>query len=257
LRIIDFPFRCALFKVDDKTTKHLFEVNIHAPAIINSNVAAGCSQGEVLQVTRIPHKTFDPPLIEASTDLEHRELDSETDVVLDKDGSTGCGYSYAKCTNVRVHFDEYDTASRSLGVRDDAVAADFSQGMEEESSVPNSSIVGDNEGHRGGELICEYDSKNAGIIAHAKPKTTVNCFRTTTGNTFHTVSTKIEAPDDRVITPDNLRAKISEYDYLNEIQRDQILAVLTKYQPSSKGASIPPNNAARCITEIPHPLINL
>jgi len=226
--IIDFPERCALFKVDDKTTKQLFEVTIDAPATINGNVAAGC---KVLQVTSIPHKTFDPPLIEAATDLEHREFDSETDVVPDKDGSTGCCYSYAKCTDVRVHFDEFDTTSRSLRVLNDAVAADFSQGMEKESSVPISSIVGDNEGHRDGELICEYDSENGGIIAHATPKTAVNCFRTTTGNTFLTVSTKIEAPADRVITSDKLRAKISEYDDLNEIQRDRLIAVLTKYQP--------------------------
>ena len=66
---------------------------------------------------------------------------------------------------------------------------------------------------------------------HATPNTAVKCFRTTTGNTFHTVSPKNEAPDDRVITPDKLKAKISEYDDLNEIQRDQLLAVLMKYQP--------------------------
>jgi len=42
---------------------------------------------------------------------------------------------------------------------------------------------------------------------------------------------KNEAPHDRVITPDNLKAKISEYDDLNEIQRDQLLTILMKYQP--------------------------
>jgi len=106
-----------------------------------------------------------------------------------------CCDSRAKCTDVSVHFNEYDTASRSLGVCDGVVGADFSQGMEEESSVPNSSIAEDNEGHRVGELICEYDSENTGIIARATPNTAVNCFRTTTGNTFHTVSTKHEAQD--------------------------------------------------------------
>ena len=35
---------------------------------------------------------------------------------------------------------------------------------------------------------------------------------------------------DRVITPCKLKAKISEYDDLNESQRDQLLAVLIKYQ---------------------------
>jgi hypothetical protein len=103
--------------------------------------------------------------------------------------------------------------------------------METESSVPVSSIVEDNEGHRDGELICEYYSENTGISAHATPDTAVNCFRTTSGNTFHTVSIKNEAPDNRVITPDKLKAKISEYDDLNEIQRDQLLTILMKYQP--------------------------
>jgi len=180
-------------------------------------------------VTTLPHKTLYLPLVEAATVLEHREFDGETDVVLDKDGSTGCCYSYAKCTNVSVHFDEFDTASRSLGVRDDIVDADFSQGVEKELSVPNSSIAEDNEGHRYGELICEYDSENSGIIAHATANTAVTCFRTTTGKTFHTVSTKNEAPGDRVSTPDKLKAKISEYDDLNEIER--LLAVSMKYQP--------------------------
>jgi len=181
-------------------------------------------------VTTLPRKTLDSPFIEAATDLEHREFDGETDVVLDKDGSTGFCDSHAKCTNVGVHFDELDTASRNLGVRND-VAADFSRGMEKESSVPNSSIIEDNEGHRDGELICEYDSENAGIFAHATTNIAVNCFRATTGNTSHTVSTKNEAPDDRFITPDKVRAKISEYDDLNDIQRDHLLAILMKYQP--------------------------
>ena len=171
------------------------------------------------------------PLLEAATDLEHSEFDGETDVVLDKGESTGCCDSHAKCADVTVHFNEYDTASRSLGISDGDVAADFSQVMEKESSVPVSSTAEEIEGHRDGELICEYGRENTGIIAHATPNTAVNCFRTATGNTFHTVSTKNEAPDDRVITPDKLRAKISEYDDLNEIHRDQLLAVLVKYQP--------------------------
>ena len=94
--------------------------------------------------------------------------------------------------------------------------------------MPISSIAKGNEGHRDGESICEYDSENVGIIAHATPNTAVNCFRTTTGNTFHTVNTKKLTPDDRAITPDKLKAKISAYDDLNEIQRDQLLAVLMK-----------------------------
>ena len=81
-------------------------------------------------MTTLPQKTLDSPHIEAATDLEHREFDGETDVVLDKDGSTGCCDSHAKFTHVTVYFVELDTASRNLAVRDDDVAADFSQGME-------------------------------------------------------------------------------------------------------------------------------
>ena len=94
--------------------------------------------------------------------------------------------------------------------------------------MPVSSIAKSNEGHRDGESNCDYDSENVAIIAHATPNTAVNCFRTTTGNTFHTVNTKNETPDDRAITPDNLKAKIRAYDDLNEIQRDQLLAVFMK-----------------------------
>jgi len=198
--IIDFPERCALFKVDNKTTKELFEVTIDASVTINGNAASGCTQGEVFQVTTLPHKMLDSPLIGAATDLEHREFVSETDVVLDKDGRTRCCDSHAKCTDVSVHFNEYDAASWSLGVCDDDVATDFSQGMEKESSVPVSSIAEDNEGDRDGELICEYDSEYVGIIVHATRNTAVNCFRTTTGNTSHTISTNNEAPNDSYYT---------------------------------------------------------
>jgi hypothetical protein len=49
--------------------------------------------------------------------------------------------------DVIEHFNEYNTGSRSLEVRDD-IAADYSQGIKKESSVTVSSIVKDNEGHR-------------------------------------------------------------------------------------------------------------
>ena len=58
----------------------------------------------------------------------------------------------------------------------------------------------------------------------------MNYFRTATGKTFHTVGTNNEAPDETVITPDMLKAKISDYCDLNETQRDKLLAVLMKYQ---------------------------
>jgi hypothetical protein len=49
--------------------------------------------------------------------------------------------------------------------------------------------------------------------------------------TYITISATNDTPGDRVITPNKLKAEISEYDDLNENQRDQLLAVLMKYQP--------------------------
>jgi hypothetical protein len=79
--------------------------------------------------------------------------------------------------------------------------------MEKESSMPVSSIAKDNEGHRDGKLIREYDNENVDTIAHATPNTAVNCFRTITSDTYHTISAMNDTPDDRVITPNKLKAK--------------------------------------------------
>jgi hypothetical protein len=69
------------------------------------------------------------------------------------------------------------------------------------SSVPLSSIVKDNEGHRDGKLIREYDSKNAHTTVHAMPNTAVNCFRTATSDTYHAISAMNDTPDDRDVRP--------------------------------------------------------
>jgi len=103
--------------------------------------------------------------------------------------------------------------------------------MEKESSMRFSSIAKNNEGRRDGKLMRKYDSENVDIIVHATPNTAVNCFQTTISDTYHTISTMNNTPDDRVITPSKLKAKISEYNDLSENQRDQLLAVLMKYQP--------------------------
>ena len=179
----------------------------------------------------LPHKVLDRPRIETETGQGQREFVGETDVVPDNDGNMGCCDRQAKCTDVIVHCNEYDTDPQSRELRDNVVAADFSQGTEKESSVPVSSIPRGSEGHRDGESISENGSENVAITAHATPNTAVNCFQTTTGNTSHTVNAKHETPDDRAITPEKLKAKISAYEDLNEIQRDQLLAVLMKFQP--------------------------
>jgi hypothetical protein len=63
---------------------------------------------------------------------------------VDNEGSAGCRESSAKCSDVIVHRNEYDTGLWSLQVRDDDdVAADYSRGIEKESSVPVSSIAKD------------------------------------------------------------------------------------------------------------------
>jgi hypothetical protein len=90
---------------------------------------------------------------------------------------------------------EYNTGSRSLKVRDD-VAADYSRGIKKESSVPVSSIVMGNEGHRDGKIIREYDSENVHTTVHTTPNTAVNCFRTGTSDTYHTISAMNDTPDE-------------------------------------------------------------
>ena len=61
------PDRCALFKIDDKTTKKLFDATIDASAAVNDNAALGCTQGVEFQVKTLPHKALDPPRIETET----------------------------------------------------------------------------------------------------------------------------------------------------------------------------------------------
>jgi len=43
----------------------------------------------------------------------------------------------------------------------------------------------------------------------------VNCFRTATSDTYHTISAMNDTPDDTVVMPNKLKAKISEYNNLN------------------------------------------
>ena len=46
--------------------------------------------------------------------------------------------------------------------------------------------------------------------------TAVNCFQTATSGTHHAISAMNDTPDDRVVTPNKLKAKISEYNDWNE-----------------------------------------
>jgi hypothetical protein len=97
--------------------------------------------------------------------------------------------------------------------------------------MPVSSIAKGNESHRDGKLIREYYSEKVDTIVHVTSNTATNCFRTITGDTYYTISAMNDIADDRLITPNKLKAKISEYGDSNENQCDQLLAVLMKYQP--------------------------
>jgi hypothetical protein len=101
--------------------------------------------------------------------------------------------------------------------------------MQSESSVLVSSIAKGNEGHRDGVLIRD-DSENINVFAHATQNTAINCFRTINHDTHQSVS-QMTHQMTRFITFTQLRAKISEFDDLNENQRDQLRAVVMQYQP--------------------------
>ena len=103
--------------------------------------------------------------------------------------------------------------------------------IEKESGVPVSSNPRGNDGHGDGELFRVYNSKCVYAVVYMTPYTAVNVFRAPTMDTYHTISALNDTPEDRIITPDKLKAKISEYNDLNEHQRDQLLAVLMKYLP--------------------------
>jgi hypothetical protein len=227
--IINFPERCALFRVAEDMIRQLFDATEDKLATINDDSASGETKGDVCHISIPPIKTTSPPIV-YSTGEEHSEVVSETSIALDNDGSTSCRESHAKCSDIIVRCNEYDTGSRNLEVRNDDVAADYSQRIEKESSAPVFSITKGNEGHRDGVLIREYDDKNVDTIEHATPNTTVNCFGATTDDALHTTSTRNDTPDDRVITPDNLEAIINGYGDLSDTQREQLLAVLKKYK---------------------------
>jgi hypothetical protein len=137
----------------------------------------------------------------------------KTSIVLDSEGSTVCREGHTMRFDVTVRCNEYDTGSQSLEVRDD-VAADYSPGIKKESRVPVPSIVMDNKGQRwqnNSWIRCE----NVGTTVYTTPNTNVNCFRTAPSDIYHTISA-LMTPDDRVVTPNTLKAKISEYNDWNE-----------------------------------------
>jgi hypothetical protein len=98
--------------------------------------------------------------MEFTTDKEHRVVASGNSIIFDNEGSTGC--SGSRSTGSNVHCNQYDTGSQSLEVCNDDVAADYSLGMQNESSVPVSSIAKGSEGHKDGELIRD-DGENINV----------------------------------------------------------------------------------------------
>jgi hypothetical protein len=55
-----------------------------------------------------------------------------------------------------------------------------------------------------------------GVIEDATPDATVNCFRTVTSDTYQTTGAMNDTPNDRVITPNQVKTIINEYDNVNE-----------------------------------------
>ena len=190
-------------------TRQLFDVTKDESATISGSSASGYTERDVFHGLILPLKKSVSLPIDFTTGEEHRAVSSVTSIVLANEGSTGCRESHAKCSNVIVHDNEYDTGSRNMKVRNDHVAADYSRGLEKELSVPISSFAKGNEGHRDGEFIREYDSENVDTVVHVTANTAVNCFQITTTDTYHTVSAGNDTPDGRVITPNKMKAKIS------------------------------------------------
>ena len=121
-------------------TEQLFEVTNNTLATIGSNATVKYAEKDVLQVSTFPHEVPDSPPIEVTTDQEHRGVINGTKLVLDKEGNKGCHESQAKCSDVIVHCNEYDTGFGSLGVHGDSIAAGCSQGSEK-SGILVSSIA--------------------------------------------------------------------------------------------------------------------
>jgi hypothetical protein len=107
-------------------TRQLFDVTKDDLATISGNSASGNTEKDVFHMSILPLKTSVLPPIDFTTGEEHRAIISETSIVLDNKGSMGCRESRAKCSDVIVHCNEYDTGSRILEVSDDDVATDYS-----------------------------------------------------------------------------------------------------------------------------------
>jgi hypothetical protein len=229
--IINFSESCVSFRVDAEITRQLFDVIKEDLYKISGNTTSDNTERDVYRVSPVPLKTSVLPPRELITGGKNNAVASETSIILDKDARTGCREIYAKCSEGTGHSIGYDKVSRSLKARDDIVAADYDRSIERESGVPVFSIAKGNEGHRDGKSIRKHDSEVADTIVIVTPETPVNCFRTTTGDANHTIGATNDTPNGKIITPNELKAKVNEYKDLSENQREQLLAVLMKYQP--------------------------
>jgi hypothetical protein len=107
--IINFPERCAFFKVGDEMKRQLFDVTKDESATISGNSASRYTERDVFHVSILPLIKLVSPPIDFTTGEEQRAVRSETSIVLANEGSTGCRESHAKYSNVVVHCNEYDT----------------------------------------------------------------------------------------------------------------------------------------------------
>jgi hypothetical protein len=125
---------------------------------------------------------------------------SGNSVVLDNEGSTGYRESHAKGVNVvNVDCNEYDMGWQSLEICNDLVAADYSLGVQNESSALVSSTAKGNEGHKNGELIRD-DGENINVNENATQNAAINCFRTINREPHQAIRVTKDTPDDRNIS---------------------------------------------------------
>jgi hypothetical protein len=137
----------------------------------------GCAGKDVCHVSIFPRTESSPPQVSYTNNKELRVVAGGNSIVHNNEGSAGCRGSQAEGSNVCCN--EYDTGSRGLEVCNDVVAADYMLGMQNELSVPVSSIAKGNEGHKVGELF-RNDGENiyVNVNVHATRNTAINCFRT-------------------------------------------------------------------------------
>jgi hypothetical protein len=104
--IINSPERCALFKVDGKTMRQLFDVAEDDSATISCDLASGYMERDVYWVSILPIETSGSSPIDFTAGEEHCAVIGEASIVVANEGSTSCRKGHAECYNVITHCNE-------------------------------------------------------------------------------------------------------------------------------------------------------